>query len=67
MTQQPAEGPLTILKRSQKCTRESTKAGWTTRGGRDTMPLKDLKAKVQAGSHRMTIIGGRVLYRMSIH
>ena len=48
---QPAEGPLTILK---SVLEGLPKLVQPTLGGRDTMPLKDLKAKGQAGSHRMT-------------
>ena len=50
-TWQPADGPLTILKSVPE---GAPKLVRPTLGGRDTMPLKDLKAKVQAGSHRMT-------------
>ena len=48
---QPADGPLIILKSVPE---GAPKLVQPTLGGRDTLPLKDLKAKVQFGSHRRT-------------
>ena len=50
-TWQPADGPLTILKKAPEGVPNLIRP---TLGGRDAMPMKELKAKVQAGSHRMT-------------